>query len=117
MLSPVINTNLKLGYGKSFTNRERKINLNYALHYEPNEVIQKFSDLGTNGSHFTGLTVNFASKKAKEKSHYLLYTLAPYALHIPIGDEDDVIADYQPREGSYRLVESFLNLTVQLKFN
>ena len=116
-VSPVVNANLKLGYGKSFANRERKLNLNYVLHYEPNEVVQNFADPGTNGSHFIGVTVNFASKKSNEKSHYLLYTLTPYSLHIPIGQQDDVIANYQPREGNLRMIESFLNLTVLLKFN
>jgi len=115
--SPELNVNASVGYGKSFGPNQRKWMLRYAMTYEPKEIVQRYSDPGTEGFQYLGLEFNFRSKKAAEKPFYLHYTLRPYAIYLPIGLANDETIGYVPPSNDLRFIEGILNFSIALRFN
>lgn len=94
-----------------------RLELYYLIHYEPQEIIQMYSNPGTNGYQNIGLNFNFTNVRKTQKSFYFIISVAPYEVYLPLGKKTDVTFDYEPPEDDLKFVEGFFNSSVTFVFN
>jgi hypothetical protein len=112
-VSPRFHSELLFGFGKPSSANHRLFELTGSVQFEPLEIIQEFSDPGSNG--FIHMGFNFLLKKPKNDNPTLYAILTPYSLYIPFMKEFDVTLNYVAPKKDKRIVEGFANLKIIYK--
>ncbi len=94
-----------------------RLELYYQMHYEPEEIVQMYSNPGTNGYQNIGINYNFSNVRKTEKSYYFIISVSPYEVYLPLGKKTDVTFDYVPPEDDLKFVEGFFNSSVIFVFH
>lgn len=114
--SPFIKFAASAELGKTIFKDVKRFNLGYQFYTEPNERLQLYSDLGSQGNNSVSVEVNFGGKKGEKLAQctkwFMLYKLNVFSMHMPFGMKADPIMDYKANGSDKGNLLGFINFSV-----
>jgi len=114
--SPFAKINVAAALGKTIFSDVKRFNVAYQFYVEPNERLQLYSDMGSQGNNSVSIDVNFGGKKGEQLSQcskwFMLYKLNLFSMHMPFGKKADTIMNYKASTNDKGNLLGFVNFSV-----